>query len=63
MPDGTDMIRVERTGAVGDCVTIGTEAAKEIKSIAGDKFASYGAAVKELEEAAAAAKAAANANA
>jgi hypothetical protein len=43
---------------VADCVAIGTDAAKEVKSVAGDKFASYGAAVKELEEAAAAAKAA-----
>jgi hydroxymethylbilane synthase len=58
MPDGTEMIRVERKGEVADCVAIGTDAAKEVKSVAGDKFASYGAAVKELEEAAAAAKAA-----
>ena len=61
MPDGTEMIRVERTGAIADFMAIGTDAAKEIKSIAGDKFATYGAAVKELEEAAAAAKAAAKA--
>lgn len=58
MPDGTDMIRVERKGAVADALLIGTEAAKEVKAIAGDKFATYGAAVKELEDAAAAAKAA-----
>ena len=63
MPDGTDMISVRRTGEVADCVALGTEAAKEIKNIAGDKFASYGAAVKELEDAAAAAKAAAKADA
>jgi hydroxymethylbilane synthase len=59
MPDGTDMIRVERTGDIADAVQIGTDAAKEIKAIAGDKFATYGAAVKELEDAAKAAKEAA----
>jgi len=61
-PDGTDMIRVERTGDIADAVAIGHDAGKEIKTIAGPKFDDYGAAVLKVQEEAAAAKAAAVAN-
>merc|ERR1712070_342352 len=58
-PDGTDMIRVSKVGKPEDCVEIGTSAGQEIRDIAGPKFDEYGAAVKAVEDAAAAAKAAA----
>lgn len=44
-PDGSDMIRVERVGPVSAAVDIGKEAGQEIRSIAGPRFAEYGAAV------------------
>lgn len=58
-PDGTDMIRVQRSGAPAEAVEIGRAAGEEIKSIAGDKFKEYQEAVQKVEAAAAAAKAAA----
>lgn len=58
-PDGTDMIRVSLNGAPADAVHIGKSAGEEIKRIAGSKFAEYGAAVQEVQAAAAAAKVAA----
>ena len=59
-PDGTDMIRVENKGEIADAVKIGTDAGKEVKSIAGDNFSKYGEAVAEVQAEAAAAKAAAD---
>mmetsp|Transcript_38370 Transcript_38370/g.39044 ORF Transcript_38370/g.39044 Transcript_38370/m.39044 type:complete len:363 (-) Transcript_38370:23-1111(-) len=56
-PDGTRMIRVEREGEVADAVQIGQDAGHEIRSIAGERFKEYGAAVLEAQEAAKAAKA------
>ena len=50
-PDGTEMIRVERSGKPEDSVAIGTEAGKEIKEIAGDKFHEYGEAAQEAQDA------------
>lgn len=58
-PDGTDMIRVARSGAIGDALMIGRDAAEEIKSIAGPRFKEYGEAVIKVQDEAAAAKAAA----
>jgi hydroxymethylbilane synthase len=58
-PDGSDMIRVEKVGSVEDPVGLGQAAGNEIRSIAGDKFIEYQEAVKLVEDAAAAAKAAA----
>ena len=57
-PDGSDMIRVEMSGNPADAVKIGKEAGEKIRSIAGPKFAEYGAAVLVEQEKAAAAKAA-----
>lgn len=58
-PDGKDMIRVEKVGEVSEAVKLGKAAGEEIKAIAGDKFCEYQEAVMVVEEAAAAAKAAA----
>ena len=57
-PDGKEMIRVEKVGEIKDAVQIGIAAGEEIKKIAGPKFKEYGEAVAEIQEAAAAAKAA-----
>lgn len=40
-PDGTDMIRVKRVGAVEDAVQIGRDAGDEIRTIAGPRFKEY----------------------
>lgn len=56
-PDGSDMIRVEKTGKVGEAVLLGTAAGEEIKRIAGPKFREYGEAVLQVQEEAARAKA------
>jgi hydroxymethylbilane synthase len=58
-PDGTDMIRVEKVGSVEDPVGLGAAAGQEIRDIAGDKFIDYATAVQIVQDAAAAAKAAA----
>ena len=57
-PDGSEMIRVEKVGEIADGIALGKAAGEEVKSIAGDKFGSYQEAVKIIEDAAAAAKAA-----
>ena len=61
-PDGSDMIRVKRQGSAADAVSLGRDAALEIKAIAGAKFCEYGEAVQIVQEEAAAAKAAAKSN-
>lgn len=48
-PDGTDMIRVSRSGNPKDADCIGKDAGEEIKAIAGSKFREYGAAVEEAQ--------------
>lgn len=50
-PDGKDMIRVARQGAVEDAVTIGKDAAAEIRAIAGHRFAEYQQAMQVAQEA------------
>ena len=50
------MIKVTRVGDISDAEAIGTDAGKEIRSIAGAKFAEYGAAVAAQQAAVAAAK-------
>jgi len=55
-PDGSDMIRVSRVGAISDAEAIGKEAGQEIRTIAGPRFAEYGAAVLAQQSAVAAAK-------
>lgn len=59
-PDGTDMIRVTRSGEIADAVKIGTDAGKEVKAIAGDNFAKYGEANVVAQAESAALKAAAD---
>jgi len=56
-PDGSDMIRVSRSGSVADAEKIGHDAGAEIKTIAGPKFKEYGDAVIAQQQAAAAEKA------
>lgn len=61
-PDGTDMIRVDRVGEVGDALALGRAAGLEIKRIAGpEKFKAYGEAVARVQEEFAAKKANASA--
>jgi hydroxymethylbilane synthase len=57
-PDGTEMISVERVGEIAEGIALGHAAGQDVKKIAGDKFGSYQEAVRVIEEAAAAAKAA-----
>ena len=49
-PDGTDMIRVEKVGKVGEAVILGIAAGEEIKRIAGPRFKEYGEAVIVVQE-------------
>lgn len=58
-PDGTDMIRVNKIGSTEHPIELGVAAGNEIRSIAGDKFHEYQDAVQVIQDAAAAAKAAA----
>jgi hydroxymethylbilane synthase len=62
-PDGTEMIKVSRIGEIKDAVALGQAAGEEIKKIAGANFKTYGEAVAAVQDAAAAAKAAAKATA
>ncbi len=48
-PDGSDMIRVEKSGNPSDAVAIGLEAGEEIKTIAGPRFHEYQQAVEEVQ--------------
>mmetsp|Transcript_25285 Transcript_25285/g.27603 ORF Transcript_25285/g.27603 Transcript_25285/m.27603 type:complete len:366 (+) Transcript_25285:141-1238(+) len=48
-PDGSDMIRVEKSGNPSDAVAIGLEAGEEIKKIAGPRFHEYQQAVQEVQ--------------
>lgn len=48
-PDGSDMIRVEKSGNPSDAVVIGLEAGEEIKTIAGPRFHEYQQAVQEVQ--------------
>lgn len=56
MPDGTQLIKALRSGAVEDAERIGAEAAQEIRAIAGDKFANYQTAVQLAQDAQTSAK-------
>lgn len=48
-PNGSDMIRIQREGELEDAEEVGSDAAKEIRSIAGDRFVEYALAVKEAQ--------------
>lgn len=49
-PDGSDMIKVDRKGALADAIAIGTLAGKDVKAIAGDKFKDYQEAIYVANE-------------
>lgn len=55
MPDGTDMIKVERVGKIEDAITVGKEAGEVVKLMAGSKFINYQEATLQATSSAAAA--------